>query len=156
MRHRFHSAAFCRRHQDGLTPLTRRNWADSSTSIIPCHWTSGRFHTCRKRCKRPGRSHEQFLLTLHPLQTGCLQSKTDVIYGKADRLLSTFATLYNTLVRPHFEYAMQAARQTLLPTPIVCSKSISWRRGSVHCHIRNNYVGWVCTPYAGVVSVETS
>ncbi len=44
--------------------------------------------------------------------------------------LSTFAALYNTLVRSHLKYA--------------------------NCHMRTDYVGWVCTPYADVASVETS
>ncbi len=58
-------------------------WAGSSTSIIPCHWKSGQFHTARKRCSIPGRFYGQFLLTLDPLQRGGLQGKTDAVYDKA-------------------------------------------------------------------------
>ncbi len=106
------SAAFRRRRQDCLTTLTKRPfaelpqqclelvgklgppyqfyqmqqyrcWSGSSSSIIICHWKSGQFHTCCRRCYRPGRSHGQFLHTLHPLQSGCLQSKTNAVYDKA-------------------------------------------------------------------------
>ncbi len=65
------------------------------------------------------RSHGQFLLTLHPLQRGCLQSKTPAAFDKAvvfaELPVSAFAALYNTLVRLHLEYAIQAC------SPIVWS-----------------------------------
>ncbi len=90
-----------------------RYWMGSSTSIIPCHWKSWRFHAGRKRCLRPGCSHGQFLLTLHPLRRGCLQSKLGAVNGKAvvrwtirDRVCPP--PLHNTLVRPHLECSMQA------------------------------------------------
>ncbi len=90
----FHAAS-CRQRQYGLTTLIKQRFAklplqclklvgklgppyqshqmelhrycaSSSTSISPCDWKPGRFHTGRKRCWRPGRSHGQNVFTLNP------------------------------------------------------------------------------------------
>ncbi len=84
----------------------------------------------------------------HLLQQSCLQSKTDAVYDAV-----SCPRLLPFMVRPHLEYAMQACSPN---RPIIWGESSGWRRGSTDCHMRNDYVGWVCTPYAGVASVETS
>ncbi len=104
--HQCANATFRRRRQDGVTIITKRPfaelpsqclevvgqfhrmqlyryWAGSSSSIILCHWKSGQFHTGHQSCDRPGRSHGHFVLTLHQLQRGYLQSKTYAVYDKA-------------------------------------------------------------------------
>ncbi len=73
--------------------------------------------------------------------------------------VSAFAAISNRSVRPHLEYAMQACSPNLV-TDTDCLEQLQWLatrlvKASVDCHMRNDHVGWVCTPYAGVASVET-
>ncbi len=74
----------------------------------------------------------------------------------AELSVSTFASLYNTPVRHHLESALQAYTLNLF-ADADCLKKTQWlvrRLVSTVCHMRNENVGWVCTPYTGVDSVE--
>ncbi len=74
--------------------------------------------------------------------------------------VSAFAAPLNMLVRTTLITLCRPARQALLPTPIIWNKSRCWWRGSklvsAECHTTNTYFEWVCTPYGGVASVETT
>ncbi len=132
--HQCDNAAFRRWRQYGLTSLKRRIFAGlplqclESLSIPPNATVSlldGLFHFNYplplevrafpyrlQALVKTWRSHEQFLLTLHPLQRGCLQRK--VRWSFAELSASTFAPLNNTLARPNLEYSMQACLPNLL------------------------------------------
>ncbi len=80
---------------------------------------------------RTGRSHKQFLLTLHPLQRGCLQSQTK-------KAVVRWTIRARICLPPHFvrhwfgptmSTLYRSARLILLPSPIYWSKSSGWRRG---------------------------
>ncbi len=100
----------------------------SPTSINLCHWKSGRFHIGHKRWQRPGCSDGQFLLTLHPLQRGCFQSKTYSGFDKAGirwTIRVRVCPKHNTLVCPYLEYILQAC----LPNHVAdvdCLEQIQW------------------------------
>ncbi len=78
----------------------------------------------------------------------------------AELSVSAFVLLYSTLVRSNLEYAMQACSPNLV-ADADCLEQIQRLvtglvKGFRQLHVRNDYVGWVCIPYTGVASVETS
>ncbi len=82
-----------------------------------------------------------------------------IIRSYVELSVPAFAANSNRSVRPHLEYAMQACSPNLV-TDADCLEQIQWLatrlvKVSADCHMRNDHVGWVCTPYAGVATVET-
>ncbi len=79
----------------------------------------------------------QFFITLHPLQTCYLQSKTDVVYDKAvvHWNIRAFTCVYPSpvithLIEPTLSTLCRPVGRTLLPTPTDWRKSSAQRRGS--------------------------
>ncbi len=91
---------------------------------------------------------DYLLFNLHPLQRGCLQSTTCLVYDKAAVRWTIRVHVYSIL---HIDSGSSwACCAGVLTKLIVWIKSSGWRRGSLRflaaCHTRNDYNGCVRPP----------